>query len=191
MGMAEAADGVGGGGGGGGPGGGDGAVVWWWWWWWWWRQGGGGPGGGGGEGGGGGVGGVPFRRFVNVQTTASSLAIAPSTLVPVTETDDRSVSRALYARVVVGEVRPRDQAVSLGRTLTRAHGDRPRRRSVATGRDNLAVDSEARRHPGRRPARRPCATGPSPCSAASSTRRRPSDQPASRSGSCSPPRRAC
>ena len=51
--------------------------------------GGGGPGGGGGgggPGGGGGVGGVPFLRFVNVQTTASPRATAPSTLVPVTET---------------------------------------------------------------------------------------------------------
>ena len=46
----------------------------------------GGVGGGvGGAGGVGGVGGVPFRVFVNVQTTMSPFATAPSTFVPGTE----------------------------------------------------------------------------------------------------------
>ncbi len=52
---------------------------------------------------------------------------------------DRSVARALDARVVVGEARSRAGSLA-DRTLARAHGDRRGRRSVATGRDHLAVD---------------------------------------------------
>src|SRR4051795_6614589 len=65
--------GAGGGGGAGGDGGAGG--------------GGGEGGGGGGEGGGGrgGVGSGAVRVFVNVQTTTSPVAIAPSALVPVTD----------------------------------------------------------------------------------------------------------
>ena len=66
----------------------------------------GGLGGWGGSGGRG-VGGVVMRRLVNVQTTKSPFATAPSTFVPGTDTSEDAVSGAGDGRFVVGQVRAR------------------------------------------------------------------------------------